>query len=174
MFFNRKITDENLEKGEMLFFKHNGNFCQMIEMGDYSAYKKLKIPKQKEAEWYEVIANDLIDKINSEKTMTNLFCLVKQLVSIGKFEERVIQTIVNLIDGDYDTYTKLLFLEELKNLQRRTKDVRIVNFLKSTILKYKNMLLINNISVSDDWLHLGHLKDYDFSAESIKNRIMKL
>ena len=64
MFFKRKISEENLKKGELLFFKHNGDFTQMIEMGDYLTYKKLNISQEKEDEWYELIVNDLIDKIH--------------------------------------------------------------------------------------------------------------
>ena len=47
MFFKRKISEENLKKGELLFFKHNGDFAQMIQMGDYLTYKKLNISQEK-------------------------------------------------------------------------------------------------------------------------------
>ncbi len=174
MFFKRKISDENLKKGELLFFKHNGDFAQMIEMGDYSTYKKLNISKEKEDEWYELIVNDLIDKIYKEKTAIDVVCLVNQLVFIGKSENKVIQTLINLLNEDYDTYTKLLFLENLNLIKTRLKSNHNTNNLESIITKYKNMLLMNNFFVTDDWLQLEHLKNYDFSEENIKNRIMKL
>lgn len=174
MFFKHKISEENLKKGELLFFKHNGDFAQMIEMGDYLTYKKLNISQKKEDEWYELIVNDLIDKIFKEKKVINVVCLVNQLVFIGKFENKVIQTLINLLNEDYDTYTKLLFLEELNLIKKRIKSNHNANNLESIITKYKNMLLINKFFVSDDWLQLEHLKDYDFSKENIKNRIMKL
>ena len=174
MFFKRKISEENLKKGELLFFKHNGDFTQMIEMGDYLTYKKLNIYQEKEDEWYELIVNDLIDKIFKEKKVINVVCLVNQLVFIGKFENKVIQTLINLLNEDYDTYTKLLFLEELNLIKKRIKSNHNANNLESIITKYKNMLLKNKFFVSDDWLQLEHLKDYDFSKENIKNRIMKL
>ena len=174
MFFKRKISDENLKKGESLFFKHNGDFAQMIEMGDYSTYKKLNISKEKEDEWYELIVNDVIDKIYKEKKVVNVISLVNQLVFIGKFENKIIQTLINLLNEDYDTYTKLLFLEELNLIKKRLKSNRNTDNLEFIITKHKNMLLINKVFVSDDWLQLEHLKDYDFSEENIKNRIMKL
>ena len=75
MFFKRKISEENLKKGELLFFKHNGDFAQMIEMGDCLTYKKLNISQEKEDGWYELIVNDLIDKIFKEKKVINVVCL---------------------------------------------------------------------------------------------------
>ena len=116
----------------------------------------------------------MIDKIFKEKKVINVVCLVNQLVFIVKFENKVIQTLINLLNEDYDTYTKLLFLEELNLIKKRIKSNHNANNLESIITKYKNMLLINKFFVSDDWLQLEHLKDYDFSKENIKNRIMKL
>ena len=162
-------TSKKILLGKKLFFQFYGNIYYMLQEGVYDEYKKLKIPKGIETMWREELFEDTKKQIRNETNTYKKVVLVGNLLNYGIKTDFVISIIVELLDCDIDTFSRILLCEELKrcfyNNETSSKLSKILEIQK------KNMLSKN---ITIDEKYFSNMLGYDFSDFNIKKRINAL
>lgn len=169
-----ELSEENLKKGEKLFFKYNGHFFHMDREGEYEEYRKLKIPKELEAVWRNQIFDTLTEQIAHETDIIKKTVLIGALVDAGIREQETTNLISNILEQPLDTFSRILLSEHLKSVSRYTKNMELQHRIAHILETQKRQMLSNDITVNAQYKELSYMSDYDFSDANIKNRIHAL
>lgn len=170
MLFGPKSKNlEKIQRGRILFFRFYGNMHHMMQEGVYSEYKKLKIPKEIENIWIQELFEHTKQQLHQETRMDKKVVLLRSLANYGVGTEIVVSIIIDLLNSEIDTFSKILLCEELKRCFRNEKQPPEVSELLEI---QKENMLSNDITIDEKYL--SNMSGYDFSDSNIKKRINAL
>lgn len=162
----------DLEKGREIFFKYNGSRFY-IDRECPNEYKKCGIPLEIEKQWLEEIKHDLLVKVKELKGAYRMQA-INDYIQISDFASSICLLSEILLESGVDTFSSIILLETLKQYLRRNISDNLKRDIEKTIIDSKKKLLEKEISVDDSYKNLNYMIDYDFSKDSIMNRINKL
>lgn len=168
IFSTRFKNAEKLLKGKTLFFRFYGNFHHMQQEGVYGEYKRMKIPAHIETKWREEILKGENQTLQSKATVYEKILCVQNLLNCGAKTKDVAHLILDLLSEKMDTFSRLLLCEELKRLTLHETEI-------TSVLEIQKLHMLNeNITIDEKYFQLPHMKDYDFSNDSVRKRINAL
>ena len=156
----------NLEKGKSLYFEYYGSKFGMYRDGLGNEYADCNVPQAIENEWKSDILSKLENEIKSAQG-DELHVAVSAYMHLLPAEpEWLIQL---LQTRAMDTFTAIIFCEQLKNMTRThpLKKMRVRRFLD----KFKTKLLNEPITIHETYKNDDYMQNYDFSDDNIKARI---
>ena len=170
MIFNSKANaSEKILLGRKLFFRFGGNTHYMWQEGVYNEYKKLKIPKEIEKMWRQELFEDTKKQLHNETSIYKKVILVGTLLNYGINTDVVVSIIVDLLNSEIDTFSKILLCEELKRCFYNEKNTSgLIEILE---MQKQNML---SKDITIDEKYFLNMSGYDFSDFNIRKRINAL
>jgi hypothetical protein len=167
----QRIDPERLEKGKRLFFRYFGNLFHMWQDGALDEYRKLKIPKQIEDEWYQVLRNEYQKQICEEPDPFKKVSQLTNLLDLGSKAGEVMPLAEQVLTGDLDTFSRILICESLKRYDKDSHSNKVHRAVDAIITSQKGHLQSSEIHVDVRYKDLPYMKNDDFSLDNIKKRI---
>lgn len=167
---------QDLSKAKKIFFHCLGSKVAIDrEYGD--KYAILKVPIEVENEWKKEIMANLKYEINNSSGYER-FEAVNNYLQIVDHNEAIVFLIDILNGSRFDTFSIILILETLKQYLKRYKlhglSKESVELIQNIINKYKEKLLHDSITIDKSYINSPYMHGYDFSDDSILNRIKML
>lgn len=170
MIFDSKANaSEKTLLARKLFFRFYGNPHYMLQEGIYNEYKKLKIPKEIEKIWRQELFEDTKKQLHNETSIYEKIILLGNLLNYGVNTDVVVSIIVDLLNSEIDTFSKILLCEELKRCFHNEKNTS--NLIEILEMQKKNML---SKDITVDEKYFSNMLGYDFSDCNIRKRINAL
>ena len=173
--FKDKIVYEknkDIEKGKEIFFKYNGSIMHIErEMG--AEYKKCGVPKELEKKWLDEIIKSLRNELCNSKGNDRIV-LINSYIQLLNANEATEFLIDFLSKTELDTFSLLIICETLKQYSEKDISLILKNKVSCELSVLKENMLKNKISVDSSFKELSYMKDYDFSDNSIIERIKDL
>ena len=169
IFDSKSKASEKILIGRNLFFRFYGNIHYMMQEGMYDEYKKLKIPQKIESMWRQELFEDTKELLDNETSIYGKVVLVGNLLTYGIKTDVVASIIVNLLNSEIDTFSKILLCEELKRCFYNEKNI---SNLSAVLEIQKQNMLGRDITIDEKYLL--NMAGYDFSDFNIKKRINAL
>lgn len=166
MLFGKKNKQIDLEKGKSLYYQYYGNkFGIYRDLGD--VYSKCNIPEKIEAEWKVNILETLKNEI-SHFFGLDLLVAVDRYLNLLQPSPDWLMTFLQT--RETDTFTAIIFCEELKN-KMRLSNKKTAASIRHFLNGFKVKLLNEPITIHESYKNYDYLRDYDFSDKNIKVRI---
>ena len=162
----------DLEKGKEIFYKYNGSKVS-IEREVGNEYKKCNVPIEVENEWRQDIMISLLTAIKR----SNGADLIKYVMSYIQLlsTEQCLRFLINIIKNrKLDTFTCLLLCETLKDFVKCYNIYLYDIDIEQELKHYKEFMLQNDIIIDESYKSVWYMQDYDFSINSIIQRINNL
>ena len=166
---SKSKNSDKILLGRNLFFRFYGNIHYMLQEGVYEEYKKLKISKGIENMWRQELFEDTKKQLYNETHVYKKIVLVGNLLNYGINTDFVASIIVDLLDSEIDTFSKILLCEELKRCFSNDKKT---SKLSAILEPQKKNMLSKNITIDEKYFSI--MLGYDFSDSNIKKRINAL
>jgi len=155
----------NLEKGKSLYFEYYGyKFAMYHDLGD--EYADCNVPKKIEEKWKAEILKTLGNEITVAQG-SDLHDAVSRYMHLLPASDKWLMRF--LTTREIDTFTAIIFCEQLKNMTRTfiVKKIRVRRFLD----KFKAKLLNEPVLIHESYKNASFMQGYDFSENAIKKRI---
>lgn len=165
MIFHKKKRSVDLDKGKRLYYQYYGSkFGMWHDLGD--EYEKCYVPQEIEAEWKTDILSKLETEIEAAEGSDLQVAVSRYMYLLPADPEWLI---LLLQTRDMDTFTAIIFCEQLKNMTNipNIKNMYVRNFLD----RFKVKLLSQPVTVHETYVNAEYMRNYDFSDDNIKARI---
>lgn len=169
MIFGRRKRTVNLEKGKALYYEYYGNkFGIWHELR--TQYDDCNVPKEIELEWKKDILNKLEKEIDTAQG-AYLAVAVGRYIYLTYDAEWLMRLLQARV---IDTFTAIILCEELKDMMLHTNDKQRSARIRLFLDEYKTELLNNPIIIHETYKTDKYLRDYDFSDNNIRSRIIAI
>lgn len=162
----------DISEAKNIFFSCYGSkFCIDREYGD--EYRKYNVPDYMEKEWLNDIQKELYCKINSsfgceQSHNVSLLCLTLEAEKSAK----LLMDLLN--DMREDSFTRLLYCEQLVKLIRDIKTVSLKESVVQEVWTQMNYILSNLQDIDEKYKQSKYLQDSDFSNENLLERVYRM
>ena len=166
--FRKKNCSINLEKGKSLYYHYYGSiFGMCYDLG--TEYADCNIPKEIEIEWKK----DILDKLEKEISTAqgdNLHLAVSRYIDLLPADTEWLMQLLQT--REMDTFTAIIFCEQLKNMSK-------IDIIKSIVVRrflddFKVKLFSQPITIHQTYKNAVYMRDYDFSHDNIIKRINEI
>jgi len=172
VYFDRFVMkkDERIEFGKRIFYENCGShFSIAMNYGD-KKYKRLRIPKDLEKDWQGDIKREYFKRIHATKGAEqhkNVLIYTDLLTA-----EQAVEFLEELLNQPLDSFTRLLYCENIKNHLRFVKSPLAADHARFVIAKNKEQLLADEITI--DPQYKNEMQPYNYDWTKLPQRIQKL
>lgn len=167
MLFRKRVNSIDLEKGKTLYYQYYGNKFEMWhDLGN--EYADCRVPENTEIEWKREILKKLENEIMTAKG-SDMQVAVDRYMNLLPADSEYL--LLLLQTKEIDTFTAIIFCEELKNRIRNTKDKGKSAYIRYFLDEFKVKLLNKPITIHESYTNDEVMRNYDFSENNIKARI---
>ena len=155
---------------KMYYSCFGSKFCIDREYG--KEYRKYNVPEKLEKEWSEDIKLSLLYQINNSygqeqhELVTNLCCSLS--------DEESVSILMEMLNKDQDSFSKLLYCEQLKDLMHKISNNELCEIISRIIANQKKLILMEISNIDERYKTLYYMKDYDFSENALLARARRL
>lgn len=159
----KRVID--LDKGKRLYYEYYGNkFGMYYDLKN--EYVDCNVPEEVENEW----KTDILIKLETEILIaegSDLQVAVSRYMYLLPAEPEWL--ILLLQTRNIDTFTAIIFCEQLKDIARRQSNKR--NYILNFLAVFKVKLLNEPITIHETYTNAVYMQNYDFSNDNITARI---
>ena len=118
---------------KMYYSCYGSKFCIDREYG--KEYRKYKVPKELEKKWLEDIRCRLLDQIDNSYGQEQHELVTNLCLSLSNEESASI--LIEVLQKNQDSFTKLLYCEQLKDLAGKILDDKLCDQIRKVIVYQK-------------------------------------
>ena len=162
--------EQRIEFGKKIFYENYGNYFSIaMNYGDRK-YKKFRIPKELEKDWQDDIKREYFKRIYATKGAEqhkNVLIYIDLLTA-----EQAVEFLEDLLNQPLDSFTRLLYCENIKNHLRFVKSSLAASHARFVIAKNKEQLLSQTITVDPQYKY--EMQPYNYNWNELPQRIQNL